>query len=92
MGIETGRVVGFYDNRKIRQGDEFEIKSEEEFSFRWMVPVDWEPSNPPPDWLPQIRERDYGTEDPEVLEEVEEVRAAEPPKQTRRRRRRSEET
>lgn len=32
--------LGYYDNKRVREGQEFEIKSEKEFSHKWMVKLD----------------------------------------------------
>lgn len=40
IGTETGRVVGYYDHRRRREGEVFEIASESDFSKRWMVKVE----------------------------------------------------
>lgn len=38
-----GRVVGYYDLRRIREGEEFTISDEKHFSKRWMVRLDKDP-------------------------------------------------
>jgi hypothetical protein len=37
------KIVGYYDHIRRRPGDEFEIESEEHFSYFWMDAVGWEP-------------------------------------------------
>jgi len=43
LGAETGQVVGYYANRRRREGETFEIKEPKDFSARWMKPIGWDP-------------------------------------------------
>jgi hypothetical protein len=46
IGIEEGVVVGYYDGRRRREGEIFEIKDIKDFSHRWMEAVNFDA--PPP--------------------------------------------
>jgi hypothetical protein len=53
MGQEPGKTIGFYENRRRREGDEFELVDPKHYSFRWMEPLDFDP------------EKDYDLKPPE---------------------------
>lgn len=42
-GHEPGTTIGFYGNKRRREGEEFELADPKHFSFKWMEPIDWEP-------------------------------------------------
>ena len=51
-GSEEGTVVGYYGERRRREGEEFELEDPSHFSHRWMEAVDWEPAPPTRPVLP----------------------------------------
>lgn len=45
-GVEEGQVVGYYGEKRRRDGETFKIRKAKDFSHRWMEAIGWEP--PPP--------------------------------------------
>jgi hypothetical protein len=43
IGAELGVVVGLYDGKRRREGEEFTLRDVKDFSHRWMEALDWEP-------------------------------------------------
>jgi hypothetical protein len=57
VGTEPGTVVGYYPSdpklgRRRKEGEEFVLNSEKDFSHRWMQAIGWEPPAPKGPLLP----------------------------------------